>query len=95
MDAVARPGHPSSVNSSGTTTYTYDDNGNLVAVKEALVPTVTTMSYDKENRMTLYRSGSTRTTMAYDGDGLKRSVQTSGTLTTLVWDGLTILQERT
>ncbi len=45
------------------------------------------LSYDKENRLTLHLDGTTRTTYTYQPDGLKWSEVSGATSTTLVWDG--------
>jgi hypothetical protein len=46
-----------------------------------------TMSYDKENRLSVHQSGASVATYAYSGDGLKRLELVDGVATTLVWDG--------
>jgi hypothetical protein len=41
------------------------------------VKSVTTFTYESENRMTLQQVGAARTTFAYDGDGLRRRMVSS------------------
>ncbi len=48
--------------------------------------TLTTMGYDKENRMSLHQNGSTITTSLYSADNMKRK-NVNGVVTTLIWDG--------
>jgi len=83
-----------SASSAGTSTFSYDPNGSLTNVVLPLGGPPITMSYDKENRLTLHRSGSTLTAFTYSGDGLKRSETDSMGTTTLVWDGDEYLQGR-
>lgn len=76
----------------GTTTYTYEANGNLTSVKEPTNWAVTTMSYDKENRLSKHQYSdsvptSSVATYTYDGDGLKRLELVDAAYTTLIWDG--------
>lgn len=64
--------------------YTYDANGSLT--KTIIVTNLVTMSYDKENRMTVHKEGAVITIYSYAYDGLKRTEQSGATITTLVWD---------
>ena len=52
------------------TTYSYDANGNLAGVSE--LAGLTTMSYDKENRLSVHLNGGV-TTYSYSGGGKKRT----------------------
>ena len=54
----------------------------------------TTLTYDKENRLSRHENGGTVSTYSYDGDGLKRAEIVAGAVTTLVWDGSDYLQGR-
>ena len=81
-------------NTVGTTTNSYDLNGNTTSVVLPPGSAPVTMSYDKENRLTVHRSGSSVATYAYDGIGLKRVEYVDGVRTTLVWDGTDYLQGR-
>ena len=86
------------------TTYTYDVSGNLsqsytTDLSGVAVPVITSMIYDKENRMVSNGNYTELppilTSFTYSGDGLKRAeVAYPGTRTTLVWDGLDYLQGR-
>jgi YD repeat-containing protein len=53
----------------------------------------TTMSYDKENRLSVFQEDAVTVTYGYDSDGQKRT-ENSGALTTIVWDGTDYLQTR-
>jgi len=55
---------------------------------------VTTMAYEKENRLSRHESGGVISTYQYDGDGKKRVELVSGARTTLIWDGEDYLQGR-
>ena len=48
---------------------------------------LTTMTYDKENRMTEHIRGSVINTSVYDGTGHKRVEESGSARTTLIWDG--------
>lgn len=75
-----------------TTNYTFDANGNQPVVSS---PTdLTTMSYDKENRMLTSTTGAARTTYSYGTNGMKASEQSGSSTTTLLWDGSEYLQGR-
>ena len=46
------------------------------------------MSYDKGNRLTVHKDGSTVVSYTYGADGLRRTVyEPGGTVRTMVWDG--------
>jgi hypothetical protein len=51
-----------------------------------------TMTYDKENRLSVYLAPGSSVTYSYSGDGLKRAEWNAGVPTTLVWDGQNYLQ---
>jgi hypothetical protein len=51
------------------------------------------MSYDNENRMTVFAEGAILNTYSYDSDGFK-NVENSGSLSTIIWDGTDYLQVR-
>ncbi len=55
---------------------------------------MTTLSYEKENRLSRHENGGVIATYLYDGDGKKRVELVSGAYTTLVWDGEDYLQGR-
>lgn len=72
---------------SGTTTYTYDANGNQLTIEEP-GGDLTTNTWDRENRLVQveHPSGDV-TTSAYNGDGL-RVLQDDGDVETrFVYDG--------
>ena len=52
---------------------TFDATGNQTLVQEPTA--VTTMQYDKENRLALHQNGGVTTTYLYNGDGRKRIEQ--------------------
>jgi YD repeat-containing protein len=58
-------------NTVGTTTYSYDLNGNTTSVVLPPGKPPVTMSYDKENRLAVHQSGSSVATYAYDGCRLR------------------------
>ena len=74
----------------GLTTFSYDANRNNTGVVQYDGLNLQ-MSYDKENRLTVYNTG-TRVTFTYSGDGLKRSESEGAVTTTLIWDGDDYLQ---
>jgi len=55
---------------------------------------LTTMTYEKENRLVTYLASGTSVSYTYSGDSLKRSEWNAGTPTTLVWDGQDYLEGR-
>jgi YD repeat-containing protein len=79
---------------SGVTTVAYDANGNQVG--ENLLGSLTTYSFDNENRLVgVAFSNDTRSTYSYAGDGLRRSAfEAGGTLTMFIWDGSDYLMEK-
>ena len=94
-DAASRP--VTTVQGSGTTTYTSDANGNLTGIIAA--SSRTTMTYDKENRMASYQKQSGPVAppvwrTIYNGDGQRVAQGTALPLGRLVWDGTDYLQER-
>ena len=91
IDAAQRP--VTSVEAGvGTTTFTYDPNGNLTNVVSP-DGSLITMSYDKENRLKVHQSGASVATYGYDGGGLKRLELVDGVATTLLWDSIDYLGE--
>ena len=64
------------------TSFTFDANGNMTNVNAA--GTLSTLSYDKENRMVSYADGSGTSASAYNGEGQKVKQGSA----TLVWDYL-------
>ena len=94
-DAANRP--VTTVQGSGTTTYTSDANGNLTGIIAA--SSRTTMTYDKENRMASYQKQSGPVAppvwrTIYNGDGQRVAQGTALPLTRILWDGSDYLQER-
>jgi RHS repeat-associated protein len=67
-------------NGLSTTTYTYDNNGNLVSSGTGTA--TTTYSYDYANRLIALNAGGATTTYGYDAFG-QRVVQTGTTTTTI------------
>ncbi len=64
----------------GSTSYTYDNNGDLTARGSD------SFSGDAADRLTSATVSSTTTTFAYNGDGLRDSLTTGGNTTTSTWD---------
>jgi RHS repeat-associated protein len=103
---IVRTGVPSTLTydvndrltSDGSTTYSYDINGNLTARNAGGV--TTQYGYDAENRLVTISGSGTATQYAYDADGQRVLVNESGTVTKLVNDaanptGLSqVLEER-
>jgi hypothetical protein len=52
------------------------------------------MTYDKENRLSVYLSPTASVSYTYSGDMLKRCEWVAGTPTTLIWDGQNYMQSR-
>ncbi len=69
-------GRPHAVTSAGSTSYTYDANGNMTARGNQ------TMTWDEENRLASITTGGVNTVFVYDGDG-NRVKKTEGDQTTL------------
>jgi hypothetical protein len=55
---------------------------------------ITTMSYNKENRMLTSKAGAAITTYSYGTNQMKATEQSGATTTTLIWDGSEYLQGR-
>jgi YD repeat-containing protein len=91
LDAAGRI--VTSVDLSGLTTFGYDANGNNTGVVQYDGLNLE-MSYNMENRLTVYASGTTVATFTYSGNGLKTSESEGSVTTTLVWDGDDYLQGR-
>jgi hypothetical protein len=74
------------------TTFGFDPNGNQISIDTG--GTLTTMGYDKENRLALHQQASSTATYLYAADNMKRVENVDGAMTTLVWDGSSYLQGR-
>ncbi|MGN0182836.1 MAG: RHS repeat-associated core domain-containing protein [Candidatus Ornithomonoglobus sp.] len=89
--------------------YTYDERGNLTAEQTRVYSSdglsgssisMTTgdtklYSYDRFNRLTKYRSGSTEATYEYTADNLRASKTVNGKKTNFVWSGMNLMYEYT
>lgn len=73
-------------------TLAYDPNGNQTVVSSPNI--VTTMGYDKENRMLSSVTEATFTTYTYGTNSMKFTEQLGMSITTLIWDGTDYLQGR-
>ncbi|MGN0182838.1 MAG: RHS repeat-associated core domain-containing protein, partial [Candidatus Ornithomonoglobus sp.] len=87
--------------------YTYDERGNLTAEQTRVYSSdglsgssisMTTgdtklYSYDRFNRLTKYRSGSTEATYEYTADNLRASKTVNGKKTNFVWSGMNLMYE--
>ena len=73
--------------------YLYDANGNLTNVADP-PNVITSMAYDKENRLSEHRQNAAINTYLYDGDDLKRVEISGPNRVTIVWDGSDYLQGR-
>ena len=71
----------SSTNGSGTQTYAYDDNGNLLTELDAANSAVVSHSYDALNRLISSAVGNAVITYAYNPQGIRTS-RTVGIITT-------------
>ena len=69
-------------------------NGNLRPVNDPTNTGVATLSYHKENRLSVYVNRKTEATFTYSGDGLKSHELMNGASTTIIWDGTDYLQGR-
>src|SRR3989442_4562369 len=79
------------LSSAGSTTYTYDANGNVITKNDGFSWTFT---YDYDNRLTkVVRAGSTVLQSVYDGDG-KRIKKTEGNPIVVSYQGLNVLYEK-
>ncbi len=79
------------LSSAGSTTYTYDANGNMLTKNDGFSWAFT---YDYDNRLTkVVRAGSTVLQNAYDGDG-KRIKKTEGNPIVSTYQGLNVLYEK-
>ncbi len=78
---------------SGSTTYTYDANGNQLTIEEP-GGDITTNTWDGENRLVVveHPSGDI-VTYAYNGDGLRVSLDDGVEVVRYVYDGNNLLQE--
>jgi len=79
----------STTDASGTTAYSYDNNGNTL--KKTSGGTTETYGYDLLNRMTSSNVGGVATTYKYRADGLRFSKTTNGVETAHIWDGTNIV----
>jgi len=73
------------------TSYNFDVDGINIGVSST---ELTTMGYDKENRLVTYLAAGTSVSYVYAGSGLKRTEWNAGTPTTLIWDGQDYLEGR-
>ncbi|MBL8820592.1 MAG: hypothetical protein JNL58_31510 [Planctomyces sp.] len=81
------------VDVSGTTTYTYDANGNQETIEEPSGD-ITTNTWNGENRLVrIEHPDGTETNYRYNGDGLRVAEDHDGTVTLFVYDGNNRLQE--
>src|SRR3989442_5123698 len=79
------------LSSAGSTTYTYDANGNMITKNDGFSWTFT---YDYDNRLVkVVRAGTTVLQNVYDGDG-KRVEKTEGDSTVFIYQGLNVLLEK-
>src|SRR3989442_10130872 len=79
------------LSSAGSTTYTYDANGNMITKNDGFSWTFT---YDYDNRLVkVVRAGTTVLQNVYDGDG-KRVEKTEGDSTVFAYLGLNVLFEK-
>ncbi len=62
-----------------------DANGNQTVVSSPAE--ITTMAYDKENRMLTSKAGAAITTYSYGTNEMKAIEQSGSTTTDLIWDG--------
>jgi len=74
------------------TTYTYDENGNAVAVNAAGSRTTMTWSFEDE-MLVAEPSGGGRVTMVYDGDLMRRKREEGASTAKYLWDGAQVLME--
>jgi len=74
------------------TTYTYDENGNTVAVNAAGSRTTMTWSYEDEMLVAEPATGG-RVTMVYDGDFMRRKREEGASTAKYLWDGAQVLME--
>jgi len=81
-----------SISGATVTSFSFDANGNQILVN--IAGALTSMSYDKENRLNLYLASGSSVSYTYSGDMLKRCEWVSGTPTTLVWDGQDYIEGR-
>jgi RHS repeat-associated protein len=65
---------------SGTQSYSYDQNGNLLGAGSSV------FSWDYANRLATAQVGSTTASYSYDGDGTRTSKTVNGTTTPYLWD---------
>ena len=74
---------PHAVTRAGTTTYSYDANGNMLLGDGRI------MTYDHENRLSTVRKNGAATTFVYDGDGgrVKKTVTSGSTTVTTTYIG--------
>ena len=75
--AYGNPAHKHAVTTVGSTSYTYDNNGNM----ETRGGSSNRLTYDPENRLTQVISGTVTTNYVYNGDGARVKKTVSGTAT--------------
>src|SRR5207247_10829197 len=79
------------LSTAGSTTYTYDANGNVITKNDGFSSAFT---YDYDNRLVkVVRAGTTVLQNVYDGDG-KRVEKTEGDTTVFTYQGLNVLFEK-
>jgi RHS repeat-associated protein len=83
----SQPGsNPCSSAPAGAIRYTYDQRGNLTAIK-APAAAATTLAYDQANRLTNLTHGITSATYTYNADGLRMSkTRAGGSPSSFIWD---------
>lgn len=79
------PGATCASPASGSTTYSYDPEGDRTTAVTG--STTTTSSYDQVGRLTGYSQGTTAATYAYNGSGQRTAKTVGGATTHFTWDG--------
>jgi RHS repeat-associated protein len=75
----------------GTSTMSFDDNGNLATLTDA--GGTTTLTWDGRNRLTAMAGPSVNGSFAYDGLGRRARKMINGLLTQFQYDGLDLVRE--
>ncbi len=63
-------------------------------IVDSFATEITTMPYDKENRLPTSKASAAITTYSYGTNEMKATEQSGSTTTTLIWDGSEYLQGR-